>query len=244
MSRLPDSVAGMLSYCVQAQLQGSLNPSCYMISESIAQACEELGIEAEVMFADAYAWNIDAQRLLKSDRLFRKWSRRDRIGFKARRKMRKIRPKFVGIYNGQDVEGPGYNGHVVVRIEGEMVDCTIHQFTRPDYNLNAPDVAVIPMKEFTDMEDEIRNGDTKTPAGNLLTKTMIDEVSVTPEMTIQPFPNDGGYMLYSIRRGLEKDYFDFSPETRDNIRRLKEDLVRIGQAIIDGRTKLVEPGSE
>ena len=228
--RLTTGVSGMVSYCIQRQMEGHLSPSCYMISEAIAGACLELGIDAEVLHADAYAWNQDMERLLTDERLFKKWSNLDNLGFRAKAKMRQIRPKFVGIHNGQDVEGPGYNGHVVVRIEGEMVDCTIHQFNRPEYNLQAPVLALISMSEFSDLARE---------QGITGDNMMIAEESITPEMVIKPFGGERGYMLYSIRRGLEKDYFDMSKDTKKNIEVLKDRLVEIAKGVESGEIKIL-----
>lgn len=222
-------VIRMFEFVLNQQRRGSLLPSCYHISESLFQACTELGIDAEVLFVDTYAWNHDAERIMMDPILFGKWTnQRNLRGFKARQNMRRIKPKFCGIWNGQKVDGDGYDGHVVVRIEGHLYDATAHQFSRPGFKLITPELVRISMSEFKDLSTKRRFRGTmfhpgvKDPANG---NSLIEAASMTPEMRVIKLPDDHGHMLYSIRRGLEKDYFDHGPNTRQNIEDLKQDLL-------------------
>ncbi len=222
-------VVHMLEFVLNQQHRGSLLPSCYHISESLFQACMELGIDSEVLFVDTYAWNNDAENIMTKPRLFRKWTnQRNLKGFKSRQQMRRIRPKFRGIWNGQKAKGDGYDGHVVVRIEGHLYDATAHQFGRSEFNLITPDLVRIDMDDFKDLSTKKRfngtmfNPGVKDPANG---NSLVEAVSMTSEMRIIKLPKDQGYMLYSIRRGLEKDYFDHGPATRKNIEDLKQDIL-------------------
>ena len=61
--------------CATASIMKSgANDCCYQLSESLAGALRDNGIEAEAVLCDVFGWNEDGQRLLEDIPFWKKWT--------------------------------------------------------------------------------------------------------------------------------------------------------------------------
>lgn len=200
----PHQVDLILHIVLEMQRRGNITPSCYQVSETIVGACKHYGIDAEAIMVDTYVWNCDADRLITNPKLKAQWEGdRSKMGFKKKAQMLRIKPKFVGIHHGQEVEGEGYNGHVIAKIGNVYVDATAFQFTRADHGLIMPDCMLIKDEQFVN--------------NDLSHMDLVEDVSKNDLSFKVAFPNKDGHVLYCLRPDVEKDYMDHREHTRDNI---------------------------
>lgn len=220
----------ILNIALLGQGSGQFAPSCYQISEAMAQALNEKGIEAESVCADFYCINPSGLRLQNDARMYRKWSDmqtregRRKYSIKKRRliaeEIRKftdgVQPYTLALFHEQQVEGDGYDGHVVVKVEDPVmgtiiIDPTFGQFNRPQHGVVLPEFAVIPFKAFGPAEQfdladvvliEVDSSSMKS--GSVAARADYGETRV---------------MMSILDR--EPDFMDFNPTTRENIEATK-----------------------
>lgn len=221
----------ILNLALIGQGSGQFAPSCYQISEAMAQALNEKGIEAESVCADFYCINPSGLRLQKDAKMYRKWADmqtregRRKYSIKKRRliaeEIRKftdgIQPYTLALFHEQQVEGDGYDGHVVVKVEDPVmgtiiIDPTFGQFNRPQHGVVLPEFAVIPFKAFGPAEEFDRSSvvlievdSSSLRAGSVAARADYGETRV---------------MMSILDR--EPDFMDFNPTTRENIAATKK----------------------
>ncbi len=198
--------------------------SCYMHSEALARACRDLGYDAEPVLADAYYWNDSMHRVFLNQPLRRAIESNPMM--MQQHIIHYGEPKFVGIFHGQDVEGPGYNGHVVVRVEDQIIDVTFSQFSRPDHGIHPPAIFIAKTKHFG------------KPHKLRRMVHLIEGCSVRRNQVLTN-STETGHFCVCLRPDRKVDYLDLRPDTRANIHSLHQDLLEYMPTIQEELEKLV-----
>jgi len=223
---IPHAAEVVFNLAIAQVSGGKVAECCYMVSEAIAGACREHGLRAEAILCDVYAWNADAEQLMKNPELLDEWVERANLKSRRRRELNLIQPKFIGIDHEQVVEGDGYDGHVVVRIGDRsgwswVLDATFGQFARPHHNIVPAQWALIPWQQFV-AHDYLSNIE------------LIEPKSVAPgKVAMRAGPE--GFFTVCLRPDLDSEepaYFDHTPTARTNIAAFTKDLIVDSKALI------------
>jgi len=235
--------------------EGRLPTCCYQLSEALVRVLRQRGYpEARTVLADVFLWNDDYRRVQSDSTLRDEWlnglrkkeshdkskTYNKRTSFKKRARLskkKKVKPYLASVSHNQNGPDGGYDGHVMVEVDGNIICPTFTQFSRKQHGIKAPPYSIIPVEEFTldDKSEELieklchafmdasYNGDEE------VAKDVAMAAMSQGYVAIKGHPERGWFAI-CLRPDVEPNYMNTTDTAEDNVAWLVKDLLQL----IDG----------
>ena len=212
---------------------------CYQMSEAMSGALEVLGLPAYAQACDVYGWNNDFLRYKSGEHIRienhnhalkkkKKNTRHPQRKSSKGKPIKQIDPYSLAIFHEQEVQGTGYDGHVICIADGWILDATAEQFHRPHKRLNSYALNAIPLMAFQEYPDEFKQAWCET-------KFMVETSFNQGLIAISQENKTDGQFAYCLRPDIEPDnWLDFTPTARANISIAQNWILDIAQKTLDG----------
>lgn len=236
MSFLDKRVEAVMNACAFVQ-KLTFPDCCYQISEAMAFALNELGVPAHAQACDVYAWNADFLRYkngepIKAPRVKQKNTRHPQ---RKRRGAIKTRPDLdpytLALYHEQEVEGGGYNGHVICIADGWVLDATASQFHRPHKKVRSTFFNAIPLDAFIHPDMIHPNFQKNWVEDKFMVKTSMEQGLIS--ISNVDYIRKNGQMAYCLRPDIDPDnWWNHTTTAKTNIPECSKWVLDIAKQIL------------
>lgn len=256
---LPKEIEQGINAALMMLQSGQVTVCCYQISEALAKVFREMGFDenARAVGCDVYGWNqdlvrfaggmpIEAPKLTPAQKAKAKRhpQRKGRFkGKKSKKDEKKRRPDlepyYFGIFHEQIAEGNGYDGHVVVEVNGLIVDCTSMQFNREHRGVLSAPFIVFPYEMCGELDPQyhdlvMRPRSTKEREHPDHMKDLFADGSLKASQILVSSPKmlrKQGQMAYCIRPDIDSDrWLNHTDTARTNIEWTYEKMMKLVEA--------------
>ena len=243
-------IEAVLNAAHLAQISGIVPDCCYQVSEGIAYSLNEMGFpDAKSMACDVYGWNHHFTRAKSGEAIVKRIpkhqvNRHPQRGGRKKKETR-IWPYCLAIHHEQEVEGTGYDGHVVAMCDGWVLDSTAGQFTRPAKKVLVPDQLIIPLKSFVAIDPALMtNGWCEWIDTHDVEEEWFSKKSIAPELVSigsmnEIKPSESGFMAICLRLDIDSDnWMLHTPQTKTNLQNTNKIILELSNQILKDPTKV------
>lgn len=244
MPHLDKRIEVVINAASLIQESGVFPNCCYQMSEAMAGALTKLGIPAFAQASDVYGWNNDYVRYMRGDHIkilehnqrikkgkTKNWKHNRSPQRKSAQKpkpKRQIDPYTLALFHEQEVEGGGYDGHVICIADGWILDATSGQFHRPHKNLHSTRMMTIPLDAFIDPPE---NWKQEWVRDNFMVQTSLDEGLIA----ITKPDKKSGQFAFCLRPDIEPDnWLNHTETAKPNIEATTKWILEIAEKTMMG----------